>query len=166
MTTRSLMVAVATAVCATSAAAQGWPTLERTAADVMRATKTPGLQVAVVRGDSVVLVRGFGVADIETGAAMTPELLAQVGSLTKPFTAALVLTLAQQRTLDLRAPISRAVTGLRPRYAALTLSQLLSQTGGLGDREGSYGTLDEAALLRSARELADSNAFIPPGHTV
>ena len=44
--------------------------------------------VVVVRGDSVVYARGFGVADIETAAPMTPDLLAQVGSLTKPFTAA------------------------------------------------------------------------------
>ena len=140
-----------------------WRTLERSAADVMRATKTPGLQVAIIRGDSIVLARGFGVADVETGAPMTPDLLAQVGSLTKPFTAALVLSLAQQRVIDLRAPISRVVTGLRPRYGALSTSQLLSQTAGLGDREGSYGTLDEAALLRAARELPDSIAFLPPG---
>ena len=63
MTTRSTTTAIALAIAmrATPASAQDWPTLERTAADVMRATKTPGLQVAVVRGDSVVLVRAFGI---------------------------------------------------------------------------------------------------------
>ena len=140
-----------------------WQTLERTTADVMRATRTPGVQVAVVRGDSIVYARGFGVADIETGAPMTPDLLAQVGSLTKPFTAALVLTLAEQRALDVRVPIGRYVTGLRPAIARLTTSQLLSQTAGLGDREGNYGPSDEAALLAGARDLGDSIAFLPPG---
>ena len=167
MTTASVITALAFAFATTTttAAAQAgqWDVLERTAADVMHATKTPGLQIAVVRGDSLVLARGFGIADIETGAAMTPDLLAQVGSLTKPFTAALVLGVAQRHTLDLRAPISRVVSGLRPRFATITVSQLLSQTAGLGDREGSYGTLDEAALLQSARELPDSIAFLPPG---
>ena len=74
-----------------------WDTLDRTSVEVMRATKTPGIQIAVIRGDSIIYIRGFGVADIETGAPMTPDLLAQVGSLTKPFTAALVLSIAQQR---------------------------------------------------------------------
>ena len=162
----SLALAAAVGVLtarASAAQSEGWQTLERTTVDVMRATKTPGVQVVVVRGDSIVLARGFGVADVETGAAMTPDLLAHVGSLTKPFTAALALTVAQQRTLDLRAPISRVVRGLRPKLGALTVSQLLSQTAGLADREGSYGTLDEAALLRAARELPDSVAFLPPG---
>jgi CubicO group peptidase (beta-lactamase class C family) len=162
---KSVAIAAATALAATPLAAQSgtWDVLERVTADVMRATKTPGVQVVVVRGDSIVLARGFGVADVETGAPMTPDLLAQVGSFTKPFTAALVLTVAQRGTVSLRAPISRAVSGLRPKFRALTLSQLLSQTAGLGDREGSYGTSDESALLRAARELPDSVAFLPPG---
>ena len=129
----------------------------------MQSTKTPGLQIAVVSGDSVVLVRGFGVADVETGAPMTPDLLAQVGSLTKPFTAALVLSLASDGKLKLSAPISQYVAGLEPAFGRLTLRQLLSQTAGLGDREGNYGTVDEAALLRAAKQLPDSLAFLPPG---
>ena len=161
--THALVLAASLIARGALAQTAAWTSLGRTAADVMRATKTPGLQVAVIRGDSIVLTRAFGVADVETGAPMTPDLLAQVGSLTKPFTAALVLSLAQQRAIDLRAPISRVVTGLFPRYASLTASQLLSQTAGLGDREGNYGTLDEAALLSAARELPDSIAFLPPG---
>src|SRR5215212_7173931 len=138
MTTATIaLIAVTLAFAPTPIAAQSgnWDVLERTTADVMRATKTPGVQVVVVRGDSVVYARGFGVADIETGAPMTPDLLAQVGSLTKPFTAALALTVAQRGALNLGAPVSRVVTGLRPKFGALTLSQLLSQTAGLGDRE-------------------------------
>ena len=140
-----------------------WETLERTAADVMQSSKTPGLQIAVVSGDSVVLVRGIGVANVETGERMTPDLLAQVGSLTKSFTAALVLSVAGDGKLELGAPLSRYIPGLRPAVGRLTPSQLLSQTAGLGDREGNYGTVDEAALLRDARQLPDSIAFLPPG---
>lgn len=140
-----------------------WSQLERTVPEVMQSTRTPGMQVVVVRGDSVIYARGFGVADIETGAPMTPDLLVQVGSLTKPFTAALALSVAHGRALDLRAPVSRVITGLRPKIGAVTVSQLLSQTAGLGDREGTYGTNDEAELLRAARSWPDSLAFLPPG---
>src|SRR5689334_8972138 len=140
-----------------------WEALERTTADLMRSTKTPGVQIAVVRGDSIVYVRGFGVANIETGEPMTPDLLAQVGSLTKPFTAALVLSLAQQRTVDLNTPVGRYIAGLRERIASLTLARLLSQTAGLGDREGNYGTSDETKLLWGARDLGDSLLLVPAG---
>lgn len=165
MTRLSMLVAAALFAATSSVSGQtaGWQTLERTTVDFMRTTKTPGVQVVVVRGDSVVYERGFGVADIETGAPMTPDLLAQVGSLTKPFTAALVLTLAEQRVLDLEAPIGHVVAGLDARIGAVTPAQLLSQTAGLSDREGSYGTSDEAALLRAARDLPASTAFLSPG---
>ena len=163
---KKLWIAVFAAVpTAGQLAAQqaSWSQLERAVPEVLRATKTPGMQVVVVRGDSMIYARGFGVADVETGAPMTPDLLVQVGSLTKPFTAALVLSVAQARSLDLRAPVSRVVAGLRPKIGALTASQLLSQTAGLGDREGNYGTSDEAELLRAARAWPDSLALLPPG---
>lgn len=165
MTKPITLVAAALLIATTPVRAQitNWDTLERTTAEVMRATKTPGMQIAVVRGDSIVYARGFGVADIETGAPMTPDMLAQIGSLTKSFTAALVLSLAQQHAVDLHTPIGRYVAGLRERIGGLTLTQLLSQTAGLGDREGNYGPSDEAALVRAARELHDSIAFLPPG---
>ena len=163
----SRWIVVALTVCLLASPAGGqwarWEMLDRAAADVMQSTKTPGLQIAVVSGDSIVLVRAFGVADVETGAPMTTELLAQVGSLTKPFTAALVLSVVRDGKLKLAAPIAQYVAGLKPAFGRLTLSQLLSQTAGLGDREGNYGTVDEAALLRAAKELSDSTVFLPPG---
>ena len=162
---RLLFAAAAIVAAAAPLDGQGssWETLERATSEIMRVSKTPGVQIAVVRNDSVIYSRGFGVADVETGVPMTPDLLAQVGSLTKSFTAVLVLTVANQRSVDLRAPIARYVAGLRPRIGALTLSQLLSQSAGLGDREGNYGPSDEGALLAAARELGDSIAFLPPG---
>src|SRR6185295_360412 len=54
----------------------------------------PGIAVAVVSGDAVVWQKGFGVASAEGGAsaaAITPETLFQIGSLTKAFTATAIL---------------------------------------------------------------------------
>jgi len=45
----------------------------------MRATRTPGASIAVVIGDSIVYAKGFGVASIETGAPVTPDMLFRVG---------------------------------------------------------------------------------------
>src|SRR5712691_13407389 len=64
--------------------------LEKAALDELRETNTPGAAVAVVRGDRIVYVKGFGLANIETGTPVEPEMLFRIGSVGKFFTAALL----------------------------------------------------------------------------
>ena len=113
--------------------------LERTALDEMVATGTPGLAVAVIRGDRVVFARGLGVANVETGAPVMPDTLFRVGSVTKVLTAAAVVTLAQEGKLSLDAPLSKKDKKLDPKLGQVTLDQLLSQTAGLRDIPGEDG---------------------------
>ncbi len=68
--------------------------------------RTPGLACAMVRGDEVIWQGGFGKADLETGAAMTPSTLLNVGSVTKTVTATAVLQLAEQGRLDLDGDVN------------------------------------------------------------
>ena len=72
----------------------------------------PGAAVAVVVGDTVVWTRGFGVANAETSAPVTPDTLFQIGSVTKSFTAAAILTAASQGAIALDKPVSTYVSGL------------------------------------------------------
>jgi CubicO group peptidase (beta-lactamase class C family) len=65
----------------------------------------PGVAVAVVVGGEVVLAEGFGVRDLETGAAVTPQTLFPIASDTKCFTAATLCVLADEGVLDLDAPV-------------------------------------------------------------
>ena len=67
--------------------------LEKVVQEAMKETRTPGAAVAVVRGGRVVFAKGFGVGSAETGAPVTPDMLFQIGSMTKIFTAALLVTL-------------------------------------------------------------------------
>src|SRR5687767_12031711 len=62
--------------------------LDSVAAAELRATNTPGCAIAVVRGEEVVVRKGLGLANVETGQAVTPEMLFRLGSTTKMFTAA------------------------------------------------------------------------------
>ena len=71
----------------------------------------PGAAVAVVVGDTVVWSRGFGVANAETGAPVSPDTLFQIGSVTKSFTAAALLTAASQGAVALDEPVSTYVSG-------------------------------------------------------
>lgn len=126
----------------------------------------PGLAVAVVSGDSVVWQKGFGVASAEagaSGAAVTPETLFQIGSLTKTFTATAILKAAAEKRFELDRPVGRYVEGLSPCLGAVTTEQLLRHGGGLKDEPDEYGPHDEAALLAYARTWGADYCLLPPG---
>jgi CubicO group peptidase (beta-lactamase class C family) len=55
---------------------------------VMETWRAPGIALAVVRNDSVLLAKGFGVKDVRTGAPMDERSLMAVASTSKAFTAA------------------------------------------------------------------------------
>jgi len=50
----------------------------------------PGMAIAVVKDDTIILSRGFGVRDVEKGLPATDETLFAIGSTTKAFTATLI----------------------------------------------------------------------------
>src|SRR3954452_1944899 len=61
---------------------------------------SPGCAVGVSVKDDTVLSAGYGMADLEHDAAITPETVFEPGSVTKQFTAAAVLLLAQEGKLS------------------------------------------------------------------
>ncbi len=138
--------------------------LEHTALDEMTATGTPGMAFAVIQGNRVVFARGLGVANVETNAPVTPDTLFRVGSVTKMLTAAAVVTLAQEGTLSLDAPLSKKDKKLDPKLGQLTLDQLLSQTAGLPDFPGGDGhEHGDESLDRFVNWLPTREFLLPPG---
>lgn len=123
----------------------------------------PGAAVAVVVGDKVVWAKGFGVANVETGVPVTPDTLFQVGSVTKSFTAAAVLSAAAEGVLALDRPIASYVTGLAPCVGAPTLRQLLSNSGGIMDEPDEFGPQGEEGLGAYQRTWTSEYCLLPPG---
>jgi len=111
--------------------------LEKVTLEELKETNTPGAAVAAVSGDRLVFAKGFGVANIETGAPVTPDTLFRVGSVTKMFTAAVLVTLAEQGQINLDEPISKYVKGLNPKLSLVTAYQLMSHTAGMTDESPS-----------------------------
>lgn len=62
----------------------------------LQETQAPGAAIAVIQGERIILARGFGQANVETGEAVRPEMVFRLGSTTKMFTAAAVVLLADQ----------------------------------------------------------------------
>ena len=75
----------------------------------LKEKNTPGAVITVISGDQVVYQKAFGVANVETNAGMQPEMLFRLGSTTKMFTAAALLTLAEKDTINLNEPIGNRV---------------------------------------------------------
>jgi D-alanyl-D-alanine carboxypeptidase len=95
----------------------------------------PGAAAIVVRDGQVLLRAGYGMADLEHGIAMRPEHIFRIGSITKQFTGAAVLMLAQEGRLTLDDPLTRFFPDW-PRGEAVTVRQLLGHTSGIRSYTG------------------------------
>ena len=91
--------------------------LERVVLEELKETNTPGATVAIVSGQQVIYTKAFGISNVETRTAMTPEMLFRIGSTTKMFTATALVSLAEEGKLKLDEPIGKHVDGLNPKIA-------------------------------------------------
>jgi len=124
----------------------------------------PGAAVAVVRGDEVVHLRGYGVRN-SAGDPMTPQTPFLLASLSKSITAVAVMQLVEAGAIDLDAAIQQYLPWFMPE-TPITVRQLLNQTSGLDEREGYQRNLeaDNAnALEDSIRRLATGELNRTPG---
>ncbi len=114
----------------------------------------PGGAVAVMRQGKVVFARGYGLANLETRTPATPDTVFHVGSVTKQFTAAAILLLAEDGKLSLDDKLSRYVPEV-PRGGEVTLAQLLNHTSGIAAYTARDGFDRETMLPHTPRQLLD-----------
>ena len=103
----------------------------RQAAEAALTAGVPAVQIAVSDGGRIIYSGAFGMSDRESATAATPRSVLQVGSITKPFTAAAILRLAERGALTLDDRIEKFVPEYNPRGATITLRHLLTHTSGL-----------------------------------
>jgi CubicO group peptidase (beta-lactamase class C family) len=137
--------------------------LDKVALEELKQRNTPGAAVAVIKDGQVIYAKGYGVASVETGAPVTPDMLFRLGSTTKMLTAVALVTLAAAGKLKLDAPIGDYVKGLNPRLAQVTAHQLLSHSAGLRDFAATLTSNDDAALGNQARSWKEDVFFTEPG---
>ena len=71
---------------ANSLAASQTQRIDSVAVAELASTRTPGSALVIVQGDRIVYAKGYGVANVETGQPVTPDLLFRLGSTTKMMT--------------------------------------------------------------------------------
>lgn len=135
-----------------------------------RRLNIPGMALAIVQGDKIAHLRGFGKARPH-GQAPTPQTPFFIGSLTKSFTALAVMQLVEARKVELDAPVQCYLPWFRvadPQASAqITVRHLLNQTSGLPMSLGLAGLADfdnrSDAAERQVRALSTFKLTRPVG---
>lgn len=95
----------------------------------------PGMALAIVKDDKVVLARGFGVADVEKKTPADERTVFAIGSSSKAFTSALCAMMVDEGKIGWDDPVSRhfpSFTLSDPAAASATFRDVLSHRTGLG----------------------------------
>src|SRR6266851_6512726 len=97
-------------------------------------TISPGCAVAAMRDGKILYQRGYGMADLDHNVPITADTVFHVASMSKQFTAAAIVMLAQERKLSLDDEVRKYVPELPDFGAPVTLRQLIYHTSGLRDQ--------------------------------
>ena len=90
----------------------------------------PGISVAVVQHGATLLMKGYGYVDLEWGVPTPSDASYEIGSITKQFTAAAVLLLAEEGKLDLDADLTDYLDFDTQGYS-VPVRRLLDHTSGI-----------------------------------
>ena len=113
----------------------------------MKEQRIPGLQIAIVKDDQIVLSESYGLANVENRVPSTNTTLFPINSATKSFTGVAMMQLVEAGLVDLDAPVSRYLDGLPEAWRSVHVRQLLAHTSGLPD------ILDQQGLLGGGSEV-------------
>jgi D-alanyl-D-alanine carboxypeptidase len=95
-------------------------------------TGVPSASIAIVQAGAIIYLQAYGDGRIEPRQAAAPAMRYSIGSISKQFTAAAILLLAEDGKLSLVDPVSRFVPNLT-RGNEVTIRELLSHTSGYQD---------------------------------
>lgn len=138
----------------------------------VKSLKIPGLALAIVQGDQVAYMRGYGQAG-PGGRDTTPQTSFLIGSTSKSFTALAIMQLVEAGKINVDSPVQTYIPWFRtadPQASArITVQHLLNQTSGFSNATGlvefAASDLSDSAIENSVRKLADTTLKYSPGAT-
>ena len=125
--------------------------LDRVVQETVSADTMVGATVAVRYGDDLLFARGYGMADLEQHVPVTTSTVFKIGSVTKQFTAAMILQLVEEGKIDLNDELAEFLPGFPTPGQAVTVHQLLNHTSGIP----SYTAQDDFWSRVGPLELTD-----------
>jgi len=155
-----LLFVATTAFSQAALGAEDQQKIDSVATQVLSATGVPSASLAIVKDGQIVYAHAYGKARIDPELAAKPEMRYSIGSISKQFTVAALLMLAEQGKLSLEDPVSKFIPNLT-RANEVTTREVLSQTSGYQD----YWPQDYVmpGMLKPVRtqEILDRWARIP-----
>ncbi|MDN5287140.1 MAG: hypothetical protein JWR38_3414 [Mucilaginibacter sp.] len=94
---------------------------------------TPGCVVGIVRNDSLIYSKGYGLANLENNIANTPQSIYYMASISKQFTAYAITLLARQGKLKIDDDIHQYLPWMADFGKKITIRNLLNHTSGIRD---------------------------------
>ncbi len=94
---------------------------------------SPGCALAVIKDGGIVYKRGYGMANLDHDVPITPSTVFSVASVTKQFTAAAIVLLAQQGKLSLDDEVRKYIPEVPDFGTPITIRHLIHHTSGLRD---------------------------------
>lgn len=150
--------------------------IEAAITETMKVNQIPGLAIGIIKDKQVVYSKGFGLAEVGTDRAVTPETAFQLGSDSKMMVGIAIMQLKEQGKIDLDAPVTTYLPYFQladERYKEITIRQILSHRSGLPyntgigyyvyDSDYQSPEYDEGSLERHVRNLTQVKLQFAPG---
>src|SRR5512138_1673965 len=91
----------------------------------------PGAAIIVKKDGRTLFRKGYGLADLELGVPVAPDMVFRLGSITKQFTAVSILLLVQDGKLGLQDEITKFLPDYPTQGKRITVEHLLTHTSGI-----------------------------------
>jgi D-alanyl-D-alanine carboxypeptidase len=101
------------------------------AADFLARSHTPAISVAVLRGSDTLVMKGYGDASVELHRPANAATVYRIGSITKQFTSATIMRLAERGKLSIDDPITKYLPDVPTHGQTITIRRLLNHTSGI-----------------------------------
>jgi D-alanyl-D-alanine carboxypeptidase len=131
--------------------------LDAFTAAYMKAMNAPGMTQALTDKTATIRTAGYGFANVELKTPVSPDQLFQIGSITKSFTALIMLQLRDEGKVDLHRPVLEYLPWLPMNmpYGPITAHHLLTHSSGLPDA---------SAIFQSDPAARHVQGFAPGAH--
>jgi CubicO group peptidase (beta-lactamase class C family) len=127
----------------------------------------PGAAIIAAKEGEIILRKGYGLADLELGVPVEPHMVFRVASLTKEFTAALILQLVEEGIVSLDDEITDFIPDYPVQGNRVTIEHLLTHTSGIPTFQRVPGFQDHVRLDHTLDEtiaiFAGQPFEFPPG---
>src|SRR5687767_12540251 len=131
----------------------------------MERERIPGLALAIVKDGKTIKAQGYGLANVELNVPATKDTVFEIGSITKQFTATLILQLAEDNKLKLNDKVRQHLPNAPAAWNGVTLRHLLNHTSGITNYNSLPGfeVSKKLKIDTFLKEIAPYPLMSPPG---